>query len=188
MVYPIFWTAHYTVYPIFRTLYFSLMLYHSSAWFYIVCMEEKRKDHKSRRIYLLSPELIEHIKDNPCIAGYSDSRIKWSKKFLDEFCVEYHKGKSAAQILRDYGLDPVILGDNRISSLRGYYMRTRSLLNDSSASSERDEEQSIFTPAKFTMLEHKVKYLSQEVDALKKIFIADNQTRKAARAQRKSMQ
>ena len=142
---------------------------------------------EKRIVKSLTAEQINMLRGNPNVISITDYRIKWSIKFLNEFCAAFENGVQVPQFLRDHGIDPDILGEGRIATFRNYYChRWRPIENPAQLNTEKIETRKSST--KITRLEHDVAYLTQEVDFLKKIFIAENKNIAMTRRQRKNAQ
>ena len=131
-----------------------------------------------RKAAKLSPELIKALKNSPFVVSYTDCSIRWSKKIYEDFCREYDEGITAPQIMRNHGFDPELLGDSRIGAFRVYYRRK------CEAEGKQMAKHPLGGAAKSTIIpdaknknvsiEHRVAFLAQEVDFLKKIFLSEN--------------
>lgn len=80
----------------------------------------KPKAYRGTQSYL-TPAQIAVLKKNPNVAKVTPRQVHYTQTFKNYFCREYTKGRSASEILREQGIDPKILGETRISSLRSYY-------------------------------------------------------------------
>ena len=111
----------------------------------------------------------EMLKKSGHVAKMTDIYVHFNSSFINKFCIEYHAGKPAEIILAENGIDPVILGKGRVSSLRRYY--THEWLPRHEGVAER---KTVATNSAYnTKLEHEIQYLQQEIDALKKILQID---------------
>jgi hypothetical protein len=113
------------------------------------------------------------LRQNPYVYSVTDTRITLTKEFKEIFLKAYTEGESPRKILENYGFDPSVIGENRITSMsqhirneyRKYgefhegYVRRRAI-PDNTTPDEEDE---------LKKLRHEVDYLKQEVDFLKKI-------------------
>lgn len=106
------------------------------------------------------------LAESPHVVKVTDYYVFFSSAFINKFCVEYHAGKTANVILAENSIDPEVLEDSRIESLRRNYYRfwlskyadelaRRSIYNDAVATAK---------------IIHEIEYLRQEVNALKKLF------------------
>ena len=132
----------------------------------------------------LTPKQIEMLKGNPNIAKISPIQISYTQTFKNYFCREYAKGRSSSEILREQGIDPKILGDTRVSSLRTYYNSVKRAfpgkeqLALEGENPYRGKKGSGHTELQINAdimhmigkLEQQVQYLEKETDFLKKIF------------------
>lgn len=121
----------------------------------------------------LTKEQIEMLENSGYVARMTDHYVYFKSSFINKFCTEYHAGKTAEAILRQNGIDPVILGNTRVDSLRRHY--NKEWLPRHIGIPER---RTVTTnDAHNTKLEHEIEYLRQEVEALKKILQADLETK-----------
>lgn len=121
----------------------------------------------------LTKEQIEMLEKSGHVARMTDYYVYFKSSFINKFCTEYHAGKTGEAILRQNGIDPVILGGTRVDSLRRHY--NKEWLPRHVGVPER---RSVTTnDAHNTKLEHEIEYLHQEVEALKKILHSDLETR-----------
>lgn len=134
-------------------------------------------DIQSPKVRSLTQEQIDWLKTCPYVQSFSGKRIFWTSNVLERFSEEYDKGEQATKILERLGIDLQILGKNRVAMFRNYYSETwrprhynlpegnnHAQYNKSSASMSKAE-------MKFN---HRLRYLEQEVDFLKKISIANH--------------
>ena len=113
------------------------------------------------------------LENSGYVARMTDHYVYFKSSFINKFCTEYHAGKTAEAILRQNGIDPVILGNTRVDSLRRHY--NKEWLPRHIGIPER---RTVTTnDAHNTKLEHEIEYLRQEVEALKKILQADLETK-----------
>ena len=121
----------------------------------------------------LTKEQIEMLENSGYVARMTDHYVYFKSSFINKFCTEYHAGKTAEAILRQNGIDPVILGNTRVDSLRRHY--NKEWLPRHVGIPER---RTVTTnDAHNTKLEHEIEFLRQEVEALKKILQADLETK-----------
>lgn len=117
----------------------------------------------------LTEEQIAMLKKSGHVARMTDHYVFFKSSFINKFCTEYHAGKTAEAILRQNGIDPVVLGNTRVDSLRRHY--NKEWLPRHAGVPER---RTVTTSSAYNnKLEHEIEYLRQEVEALKKILHAD---------------
>ena len=80
----------------------------------------KPKAYRGVQSYL-TEEQIRMLSKNPNIIEVTPRQVHYTQTFKNYFCKEYAKGRSSTEILREQGIDPKILGETRVSSLRTYY-------------------------------------------------------------------
>ena len=120
------------------------------------------------------------LRKNPYVYAITGSRIQLTKEFKEIFLTAYNEGQSPRQILEDHGFDINIIGEHRIWSISQHirdeykkygefhegYTQRRSGFNTVTAS---NQNQPLSDKEAIKQLEHKVDYLTQEMEFLKKI-------------------
>ena len=143
----------------------------------------KPKSYRGTQSYL-TPAQIAVLKKNPSIAKISPRQVHYTQTFKNYFCREYAKGRSAPEIWREQGIDPKILGETRISSLRSYYSSIKNAFpgkeqlalegknpyRNSKGSGHTQLQTNADIMHMLGKLEQQVQYLERETDFLKKIF------------------
>lgn len=127
----------------------------------------------------LTKEQIEILSSYPQVTRTTDTTVVFTQTFKRHFCEEYIKGKSPRIILRESGIDPDVLGAKRMYSLRWHALKEweaadgkiDQTINKSEISKTKTIED------KFSLLEHELIYARQEIEYLKKIFLADCKAR-----------
>ena len=145
-------------------------------------MEENNKPKAPVRS--LTQEQIDWLRNCPHVQSFSGKKIFWTKKVLDQFCEGYDKGESATEILKKLKIDISILGASRVAAFRNYYSETWRprhynlppaathgvYRKDSPGVKIKTEPNK--AEAKFS---HRLTYLEQEVEFLKKNFHSEPQ-------------
>lgn len=62
-------------------------------------------------------EQMEILKESPYVKRISKTNVTFSEEFKTEFIRLYHQGIGPSDIIRQLGIDPKILGSNRIRKL-----------------------------------------------------------------------
>jgi len=130
-------------------------------------------------------EEIAILAANPFTYSVTETQISYTRAFKEHFWSEYQKRKGPTQIFRESGYDPKILGYSRITGFQQTMRRDvesglpftegpRSAGERQALLADNDTEPSM---SEFRQMQHKVEYLEQEVEFLKKIFSTRN-TRK----------
>lgn len=107
--------------------------------------------------------------ENPYTLHVSTTQITFTNAFKEEFWRRYQEGDTPRTIMYDLGYDPEVLGRNRLSgiqnvvckqavSAKGFHERPQRRRGDGSAT----------TQAQLRQMQHRLKYLEQEVEFLKK--------------------
>ena len=79
--------------------------------------KSKLKAYRGKQSYL-TEEQIRMLKNNPNIVKVTDRQVHYTQTFKNYFCREYAKGRSSTEIFREQGIDPKILGETRVSTMR----------------------------------------------------------------------
>jgi len=148
--------------------------------------KKQLKAYRGTQSYLTA-EQISMLDKNPNIIKVTPRQVHYTQTFKNYFCREYAKGRSSTEILREQGIDPKVLGETRVSSLRTYYNNVKNAFPGKEALSL--EGKNPYRGTKGTghtqlqtnadiihmigKLEQQVQYLEKETDFLKKIFAHD---------------
>lgn len=89
----------------------------------------KPKAYRGVQSYL-TEEQIRILSKNPNIVEVTARQVHYTQTFKNYFCREYAKGRSSTDILREQGIDPKVLGETRVSSLRTYYSNVKNAFPD----------------------------------------------------------
>jgi hypothetical protein len=133
----------------------------------------------------LSQEQIEELKKSPHILFVSEKTISYSAKFKEHVYHEYQAGKSYETILSEAGIDPDLLGTRRLNSLRTMVQaegkREAGFTDKNSRLPPRTLSARVAktNTGKIARLEHELAYAKQELEYLKKIYLADREAQKA---------
>lgn len=109
--------------------------------------------------YPFTTEQVEQLRSNPSTEFVSASNIRSIPDFKEKFWLEYQKGKTPREIFIQFGYDPKVLGDSRMSNL-AYKISQMHTASSNQGSSSREKE-----------LEARVKTLELQIEALKKIML-----------------
>ena len=126
-------------------------------------------------------EEVQKLKENPYVRSVSMKAITYSDEFKEYFVQEYEKGKTPSEILRSAGLEPKILGRERVNSLSKRYRKMASRLEGvqdlRKGRSGRPLKRELTNEEEMQRLRHRVKYLEQENEFLKKIGYIERKAR-----------
>ena len=143
-------------------------------------MNEERKTHTNS----FTQEQVETLRKNPYVKSVSKSTIRFTEEFKQLFYDEHVGGKTARQIFKDIGIEPLILGESRIDGFT-YTVNKQAKRDSGFADGRADncrksgEKNKDDTPeARIRQLEHELAYTRQEVEFLKKLYTADTEARK----------
>jgi transposase len=124
-------------------------------------------------------EQQEELRKNPYIKKVSDKSITYSTEFRELFANEYRSGKAPSQILTECGIDHRLLGPRRkdglVAMVKKCEIRIDGFGDTRKGNSGRPVKKDLTEAERISRLEHRVKYLEQENEFLKKIEFLDNQ-------------
>lgn len=119
-------------------------------------------------------EYVEKLKKHPYVAKATEWTVSFTPEFKKMAYEEYYKGKSMREIFVEAGFDVKILGDKRLQNFRGKLFekaeRESGFEDCRKNNCHREAKSTEAQMAKrIRELEHRVTYLEQENDFLKKI-------------------
>lgn len=149
--------------------------------------KDQLKAYRGKQSYL-TEEQIRILSKNPNIVEVTPRQVHYTQTFKNYFCREYAKGRSSTEILREQGIDPKILGETRVSSLRTHYSIVKNAFpgRENLALEGKNPYRGtkgightqLQTNADIIhmigKLEQQVQYLEKETDFLKKIFMSED--------------
>jgi transposase len=119
------------------------------------------------------------LRNNPYVKKVSEKSITYTKEFKEKFKEEYRAGKLPSQILSDMGFDQHMIGKGRKTSLvtrmKVYELRPEGFEDTRKNNSGRPAIKQLTDAEKIKRLEHKIAYLNQENEFLKKNTQMDQQ-------------
>ncbi|WP_375539832.1 HTH domain-containing protein [Clostridium estertheticum] len=119
------------------------------------------------------------LRKNTYVQKVSAKSITYTKKFKEEFEVEYRGGKLPVQILDDMVLDHLILGKRRrnsiVTRMKRCELRPEGFEDTRKNNSGRPTTRQLTDTEKIKRLEQKISYLNQENEFLKKNAQMDRQ-------------
>lgn len=132
------------------------------------------------------------LRANPYVKNITPFKIRFNVAFKERFWEEYQLGRPIAAIVADMGIDPEVLGSNRLYGIaqhvkdaaysgegfRDYYKNSRDYAKDASE-----------LPASkaLTQLQHEVSYMKQELEFIKKIISLDKEGKRKCSSEAKQM-
>ena len=120
-------------------------------------------------------EELDILRNNPYVKNVTQCKIRFTVAFKERFWEEYQRSRPIAAIIADMGIDPKILGSNRLYGIAQH-------IKDAANSGEgfRDYYKSdrgygknvaeLPTSKALTQLQHEVSYMKQEMEFIKKII------------------
>lgn len=123
-------------------------------------------------------EQLQQLRDNPYVYSVTPARLQLTKEFKEIFLASYNAGELPRKILEDYGFPVDLIGERRIWSIslhiRDEYAKYGEFHEGYRNQFSKDRQPDPNKPPdsekeQLKQLEHKVDYLTQEVEFLKKI-------------------
>lgn len=128
--------------------------------------------------YPIPKEYVKELNENPYVLKATEWTVSFTAEFKQLSYDEYYKGKSTKEIFTEAGFDCEKLGDKRLQNFRSKMMAQSERecgFEDQRKNNSRKEAQSTQAQLekKIKQLEHRLAYLEQENDFLKKIQEAE---------------
>jgi len=125
------------------------------------------------------------LRSNPYVKSATSKMIRFSVAFKEEFWRRYkEEGQTPRQIIESLGLDPEVLGQKRIDGIL-IHLREQKNGGEEFRDVRRLPERRIpgddsqLPPSKAILkMQHKVAYMEQELEFIKKTIRADNEARR----------
>lgn len=121
-----------------------------------------------RTRFNFTDEQVDALAKSPHIEQVSSAQIRYTAAFKLHVYDEYQKGRPVAEIVREAEINPEWLGPSKLESLRvasiSYAKRVAAEKGDALKKEKR-----------ITRLELELKYCQQELEFLKKIYMADRE-------------
>ena len=128
-------------------------------------------------------EFVKELNENPYVLRATEWTVSFTAEFKQFAYDEYYKGKSTKEIFTEAGFDCEKLGDKRLQNFRSKIMEQSEReygFEDQRKYNSRKEAQSnqAQLKKKIKQLEHRLAYLEQENDFLKKIQEAEKKCKR----------
>jgi transposase len=124
-------------------------------------------------------EQQEELRKNPYIKNVSEKAITYTTEFRELFANEYRAGKAPSQILIGCGIDHQLLGKRRrdalVAMVKKCEIRVYGFEDTRKGNSGRPSTKDLTEVERISKLEHRIKYLEQENEFLKKIEFLERQ-------------
>jgi len=139
-----------------------------------------------------TPEQIEILRASPYVLDVSGNRLYFTVEFKERFWKEYQQGRMPGSILREMGLDVQMLGQSRVDSI-AFHVRKQAesvegihprrpcgrskktiqeAVNEVAAQNKSSQAADKVQAATITLLTHRVAFLEQQMELLKKTISA----------------
>ena len=131
----------------------------------------KRRLHMGRKFF--TEEELADLRNNPCVYSVSRSTLVLTKSFKEIFYTEYMEGATSKEIFVKYGFDPDVLGRKRVDGARQHimeeYAKYGGFYEGKRPSSQTETTEETGPEAQLKFLTHRVEYLEQQIEFLKKL-------------------
>ncbi len=121
---------------------------------------------------MFTSEEINELKKNIYVSSVSFKMVRFTPEFKQRFIDEYESGKTPFRIISDMGIDPHILGENRLTGIR-QHVQEQSKREIGFKRNILPRSLSLTENQKIGRLEHELTYLRQELEFIKKILYAN---------------
>ena len=135
-----------------------------------------------------TPEQIKILRASPYVLDVSGNRLYFTVEFKERFWKEYQQGRMPGSILKEMGLDVQMLGQSRVDSIayntrkqaesiEGIHPRRpcgrtketiQEAVNAAAAQNKSSQAADKAQAATITLLTHRVAFLEQQMEFLKK--------------------
>lgn len=128
--------------------------------------------------HLLNKDFVKELNENPNVEKATEWVVHFTSEFKQKAYEEIYRGKSIREIFTEAGLDCEKLGSKRLDNFKSLLMKQANReegFEDKRKDNCRKEAQSTEAQMakKIKQLEHRLAYLEQENDFLKKIREAE---------------
>ncbi|MEI6133284.1 MAG: HTH domain-containing protein [Bacillota bacterium] len=128
---------------------------------------------------IFTPEEIAELRTNKYVCYVSATRLCFVAEFKQKFSEEYNSGKLPRHIVAGMGIDPDIIGESRLDSIRTHVkQQAQSGYGFSDGFQRRPQtsgpvDSSLPLNKRVAHLEHELIYTKQEMEFIKKTILAE---------------
>lgn len=134
------------------------------------------------QIKKFTEEEQEILLSSPYVAGVTSQFVYFTAEFKKEFHRMYKAGMKPKKIVKELGIDPIIIGQSRINGLKRHIMEDlkegKGFTENGSETAVANYGKRLSPEAKIRRLEHELAYTKQELEFVKKIIAAGREDRK----------
>ena len=138
-----------------------------------------KKTHKNP----LTPEQVNQLLKNRYVKSATQNSVRFTEEFKRYFYQKHTSGMTVRSIFLEYGIDPDVLGESRISGFChtvNVQAKRDTGFSDNRQNNYRrppkSEDETV--ESRIKQLEHELAYTRQEVEFLKKLQMADMEARR----------
>ena len=128
-------------------------------------------------------EQMAHLRVSHYVKNVTTYTVTFTEEFKELFYQKYKAGTAPADIFLSYGIDPKILGEDRVEGFRynlNKAMKLKNGFSDHRRNNYRHQKnaEDASLEAQIKQLKHELAYTRQEVEFLKKLQMADMEARR----------
>lgn len=120
---------------------------------------------------------VDAFQANPCTYRISESTIRFTQEFKEEFWKWYQAGQSPSRILTNLGYDVDALGKRRVQAIRNHILKetesSKGLHEGNAPSRKRKPHSTDYSSLPkdqaVELMQHELLYLRQEMEFVKKL-------------------
>jgi transposase len=130
---------------------------------------------------VLSPEDMAELEKCPHVVEATERFVFFTAEFKERFYEDYQSGKRPGRILREMGIDPAILGQSRVNSIKLHVLKQAQRecgFTDQKDHKYKDVTREKTPEEKIARLEHELAYTKQELEFVKKIVQVDREAQR----------
>jgi len=134
---------------------------------------------------IFTEEELKEIRANPYVKSATANMIRFTIAFKEEFWRRYNEEcQSPRRIVQELGFDPEVLGKRRIDGI-GMHIRNQAKSDEGFRDSRKvtespaiDLSQQLPPSRAILKMQHKIAYMEQELEFIKKTIMADREARR----------
>ncbi len=127
---------------------------------------------------LFTEEEVAILKQSKYVKSVTQKQVMFTVEFKQLFWEAYQTGKMTHSIFADLGIDPTILGDRRIYGFTNSIVETvkkGESFRDRRETLKKADEAGMDQRNPFLYMQHRINYLEQEVEYIKKIILLERE-------------
>lgn len=108
----------------------------------------------------LTPEAVEILRRNHYVANVTEKCVRFTTEFKMAFWERYRQGVSASLVLEQLGVDPALIGESRVASIRQHIKKQAVRMNgfEDRRLNQKHRKANIPKDKRIERLEHELAY------------------------------